>query len=989
MIFNKSIRSKLLFSVSTGLALLLSLIAVLTYAYFRHTTKELIFSQQFAMLENKVIDLDNEILTAQKAINNVASVAPTDVVDNREITEKWLSNRVGIRTYFNHSLIILDKNGKLIVSEPARPELYDKSFAYREYFIQTIKQNKSYISTPFITAANSHPTIVMTAILRAEDGSVKGLLCGAIDLLTQGGLLSSLSDVHIGTTGYLYMFANDRTIIMHPDTSRILKQDVKSGQNLLFDQAINGFEGSGETTNSQGLPALSSFKRLKSTGWIVAANYSTEEAYLPITRFGNYFLIGMLIVVILAILLVRKLGIHITAPLSDFTEKINYLTQHESEKSLRLNVSSDEELGNMATSFNTLLDELLQREQALQSSEAKLNAIFNAVNSGFSITDQTGKYVMFNNWWLEKLGYSADEMRKLSNIDITYQDDREQSKIWFSKLIKGSVESYRLEKRYVCKNGQAFWGDLAVSSIKDENGKILNVIGVVTDINERKQIEKELILAKEQAEDASRAKSEFLANMSHEIRTPLNAVTGFSELLSQSLTDEKQRSFVTAIKSAGKSLLTIINDILDLSKIEAGLMKIEYAPVNLQTLFSEIHSIFALKADEKQLQFRIEIDPSSPANLYLDEVRLRQILINLVGNAIKFTESGYVKLQAIADLKDDSNYLDLCISVEDSGPGIKANDQQLIFESFRQQSGHNTRKYGGTGLGLTISKKLTEIMNGSIFVSSELNKGSVFTVKINNIKIASEQIAGNKKNGEFSYQNLFFNDALVLIVDDVESNRRLLSELLRPRGIIIIEAANGKEALNSARLNHPDLIIMDIRMPEMDGRTATIELKKDTRTAEIPVLALTASVSESTIPDLLSIGFAKYITKPVNPVELFVIMQEFLAHCLSPIVQLQEKTLVAVYNLADFGQAANLSEKLQQDLIPRYTELVRLIEMDKVEKFAEELNELANTFQAKPLKDIADKLSFYIETFDIVKIKSVVNLLTAMLNFLHKSMKTN
>ncbi|MCP4110965.1 MAG: response regulator [Desulfobacteraceae bacterium] len=326
---------------------------------------------------------------------------------------------------------------------------------------------------------------------------------------------------------------------------------------------------------------------------------------------------------------------------------------------------------------------------------------------------------------------------------------------------------------------------------------------------------KELKESQVKADAANRAKSEFLANMSHELRTPLNAVTGFCELLSSLVSDKKQKSYLNAIKTAGKSLLTLITDILDLSEIEAGMMEIHLEPVNPQIIFNEIEHIFRLKITDKNLQFITEIDKELPTALILDETRLRQILLNLVGNAVKFTEQGHIRLSVKKIYKTgDKSSIDLIISVEDTGIGIPEQDQATIFESFKQQYGHDAKKFGGTGLGLSISKRLTEIMNGRISVRSTVGVGSAFEITLRDVNISSAEISAIACDIE----NTSFEKAKVLVVDDIESNRDMLNEVLVMVNLEVLTAENGQEAVLLAREYQPDIILMDIRMPVM-GRS--------------------------------------------------------------------------------------------------------------------------------------------------------------------------
>ena len=305
--------------------------------------------------------------------------------------------------------------------------------------------------------------------------------------------------------------------------------------------------------------------------------------------------------------------------------------------------------------------------------------------------------------------------------------------------LKSAVE---FAARISRKNAEIRKQNEIIMRMKDELESLKNEVHDRLSIEEElKEAVKEMETAREAAVFANKAKSEFLANMSHEIRTPLNSVIGFTELLVAMVTDPQQKSYVDSILLGGKNLLKLINDVLDLSKIEAGKMVIENEYFDSYKMFEEIKSIFSVKIAEKGLEFRIAIDQEFPGQLFTDEVRLRQILFNIIGNAIKFTQNGYIKIEAEAVFKDvNSNHADLKIVIEDSGIGISNDQQGRIFESFRQNEGQSNRKYGGTGLGLTISKRLLEMMNGQIKLESELEKGSRFEVLLFDIpvKINSE-----------------------------------------------------------------------------------------------------------------------------------------------------------------------------------------------------------------------------------------------------------
>ncbi|WP_299980973.1 response regulator [Desulfobacula sp.] len=387
--------------------------------------------------------------------------------------------------------------------------------------------------------------------------------------------------------------------------------------------------------------------------------------------------------------------------------------------------------------------------------------------------------------------------------------------------------------------------------------------------NELLELNEELVIKTEAAEAATKTKSEFLANMSHEIRTPLNALLGFSELLSIELNDPRQKNYIDAMKTAGKSLLILINDILDLSKMEAYKMVFKYEPVNLKILFTEIEYVFKDKITNKGIRFVVDLAEDLPIHLILDETRIRQILLNLVGNAAKFTEKGLIKLTAQKQATRNLDTIDLIIKVEDTGLGIEGKEVNLIFELFKQSDGQISKKYGGTGLGLAICKRLTEAMGGQISVISKKGVGSTFIINLKNVKTSSDEVVIVEEQRSTSENGSpYFEKKRILIVDDNESNRFMLKELLSKFNQDVLEAYNGNEALLMVRENTPDIIIMDIRMPVMDGNQATKVLKSDPNTKHIPIIAFTGDMVAKTKTGALKKGYDGYLTKPVKIQEL-------------------------------------------------------------------------------------------------------------------------
>ncbi len=514
---------------------------------------------------------------------------------------------------------------------------------------------------------------------------------------------------------------------------------------------------------------------------------------------------------------------------------------------------------------------------------------------------------------------------------------------------------------------------------------------------ELKQALEKLQAAKDAAEKANRAKSEFLANMSHEIRTPLNAVTGFSELLSSMVRDTKQLGYLQAIKAAGKSLLTLINDILDLSKIEAGKMTIAYAPVNPRVLFTEIRQVFQTRIKEKALDFRIDLPPDLPEILELDETRLRQVLLNIVGNAVKFTHEGGVTLSARVSGPSLSNgsggpgppaagRVNLVIAVEDTGIGIPMEDQDSIFESFKQLWGQSDRKYGGTGLGLSISKKLAEMMNGEIRLKSTPGIGSIFELILNDVEVA-DTLLPETPESSIDFHNVFFRKVPVLVADDVESNRRLLKELLENSGLEVLSAENGAEAVVIAESLHPKLVVIDIRMPVMDGIEAARRLKSNPATRDIPVVALTASAKVNEKSLMMDRNFDGYLAKPVVVDRLYEQLCRFLHYDtpVSPPPPVASAPSEPAAPPPSPGEKAELREQLEQEFLPRVNAAGGVKKMKDIKKLARDLIAAGETFHAAELRSLGKELLLNADMFDITAIDDTISEFPAILEKLKAS----
>ena len=422
---------------------------------------------------------------------------------------------------------------------------------------------------------------------------------------------------------------------------------------------------------------------------------------------------------------------------------------------------------------------------------------------------------------------------------------------------------------------------------RNAKGTPIKMVGTAQDLTARKELETELLRAKDRAEQATRAKSEFLANMSHEIRTPLNAVLGFCELLERDIREPQHMEYLKAINAGGRSLLSLINDILDLSKIEAGRLTLQPEPVDIASMCREIRAIFMEKSRQKGLDFILEIDPKLPSRLIVDIVRLRQVLFNLIGNGIKFTRAGHVRLMTRLETVPPvlagpggepgrEGVTNLVFDVEDTGIGIPASDLETVFEAFRQKSGQSTREYGGTGLGLTISRRLAEMMDGVLSVISTPGKGSTFTLRLPATATGEDGEMVGSALTDANEAPWEFEEAMVLVVDDNRLNRELVLAVLRGTPLTLLEASSGEEALQLALTHQPDVVLLDLRMPGMDGRAVAQRMRQDVATSWIPILLLTAAATREETESVQQLGLDGFLTKPVRRQSLLKELRRFV-----------------------------------------------------------------------------------------------------------------
>jgi PAS domain S-box-containing protein len=1016
-----SLRSRLVALAIGWVAVFVWGLAVLSATVLQSRFEQVLSDQQLAATRQKAREIDDKLKLSIASLQVVAARLPTDL--SYASLKEVLAERPALQLLFSGGVFVIGLDEKIIVDYPVVPGRRGMHVGERDYVKQVLASDQPYISQPFVGQIRKWPMMVINVPVFDDAGKLRAMLAGVIDL-TAPNLLGFVTDkAQIGSAQYFIFSLRDSMIITATDSKRVMTPTPPRGRNLIFDRMVDGFEGSGVSTSSEGIAKLYSGVRVPTGNWLVLAALPVEVAFAPIRSMQQYLYVIAGLLTLVAFFVISRMLDKMLSPLAEAGAALRRM-RHGETPLAPLQVRRDDEIGHLVVEFNQLLADRQRYEAALVDSEQRFRLLVEGapegifvqthgrfayanhaalallratndkqllgktvldrihpdcrtevaqrirlLNDGYAVPlqeqiylrldgtpvavevsavplrfgDEDGslvfirditerkcvsaerdqlieryrgerdfsdkltdslpgvfyvissdvRFVRWNRNFEDVTGRTGTEMAAISPLDLFAGADRDligsriaavfadgQSTAEANLLVKeGGSRRYLFTGQRVVVDGQLLivGQGMDVTAIREMEAELARHRDHLAELVVQRTWE--LAVAKERAEAATQAKSAFLANMSHEIRTPMNAILGMVHLMQRDEVTPKQVGQLDKIDTAAKHLLSILNDILDLSKIEAGKFSLDNTDVAIHGLLENIASILSPRVGSKGLRLVMETGPV-PRHLRGDPMRLTQALLNYANNAVKFTEQGTITIRTRVLNKEEGRVL-LRFEVEDSGIGIAPAHLERLFAAFEQADSSTTREYGGTGLGLAITSHLARLMGGEVGVSSEPGKGSTFWFTAwldSGLPVPEEEEASVPgKEGAETILLRDYRGRRVLLAEDEPINQEIACEVLKEAGLVVDVANNGAEAVEMAGKTAYDVILMDMQMPRMDGLAATQAIRQLASGGRVPIIAMTANAFIEDREKCLAAGMNDFLAKPANPETLYATVLKWLA----------------------------------------------------------------------------------------------------------------
>ncbi|MRW90213.1 response regulator [Duganella sp. FT80W] len=868
-----SIKAKVALATSITSVLMIGLVTLVQTRRMQDDYTRVLFTQQTALINRTAQELDDKLTMLLDIIALSARNQPPGLASSTDQLRDYYQNRAVLSLF--DDLLVLNPQGQVIADLPVVPGRVGIQAADRAYFKNVMRTRKPLISEPIIGRGNKQPVVQMVAPVLDDKGEVACVLIGVLRLY-KDNLLGHLRTAKVGQSGYYFALTrNDNPVyVLHPDISRLL-QPRQSNANPATTRALEeGFEGS-LLGMGDGRPTLNSYKQLKSVDWLLATSLPFDEAFEPFNGVVRRLLIWSGVAALLTALLTSMLTVRLMSPLNKLRKAIVAL-RADPGRFTPLPVHARDEVGQLTAAFNELMHDRL-------AADARLQSLIEFAPNAIVVVSVDGRIETFNREAERCFGYERDEvlgapLETLMPERLRTPHAAHRNRFFADRLSAEPVRMGNGSPTYGRRrDGSEFPVEINLSAVRTDQGT--KVLAVISDITERNRLRQELEARalelereRDRAEAANRAKSDFVANMSHEIRTPMNAVLGMVYLLGNTQLSAQQRKYLNMVRVSGQSLLGILNDVLDFSKIEAR--KLDLAPVDfaLNDVMDALATMMTMNAGDKELELAISVDAAIPNRLRGDSMRLQQILVNLAGNAIKFTEQGEVVVSVQLSARDAGGAL-LRFEVRDTGIGMTESQMNQLFHAFSQGDQSITRRFGGTGLGLAITKRLIELMGGQIAVNSRPGQGATFWFSLP-FEIQADQSDERRKPA--------LGQLRLLVADDNRTSRELVARLIRAWGWQADEVDSGEAALRRYRqsIDHQqpyDVVLADWHMPGMDGLATAKEIRSAAQGQPQPIVVMLNAFARDRIEEISHAPEADVVlVKPITSSSLFDALHQAL-----------------------------------------------------------------------------------------------------------------